>query len=91
MLLIRPTIIEPISAPVTVPIPPRKLVPPTITAVIASNSYPSPTDGIPAISLAISTTPASPVSAPLSVKIRRFVLFVLIPDAIVACSFQPIA
>ena len=47
MLLINPTMIEPIKAPVTVPIPPKKLVPPTITAVMASNSYPSPTEAFP--------------------------------------------
>ena len=55
----------PTSVPVAVPMPPEKLVPPMMEAVIASNSKPIPAFGKPALTRDMKSTPESPTKAPL--------------------------
>src|SRR5206468_11802565 len=56
-------IAAPASVPTTLPLPPRRLPPPMITAAMTSSSRPTATVGSPTDSLENSITPASPARA----------------------------
>ena len=89
--LMIPMIREPTIVFRMFPTPPLILVPPTITAVIASISIPSPAAGCPELIRAISRIPARPVQTPPNAQAKNLERFTRIPDASAAAWFPPIA
>ena len=74
-----------------VPTPPERLVPPTMAAVIASNSYPSPAFGCPDPSLLASNIPAKDAINALNEYTDNFTFVILTPLNRAASSFPPTA
>ena len=84
-----------INAPSSVfgilPFPPNKLVPPMITAAIASNSIPAPTSGLAAPSLEVIIKPAIEAQLPLKTKAFMVTAVVFTPENFAASRLPPVA
>ena len=81
----------PISAPYTVPEPPRIEVPPMKQAAIASSSPPTPADGEPAAERAVVTMPANAHINPISMNTISLTRWTLTPDRRLASTLPPTA
>ncbi len=81
----------PTAGPVTPPMPPRKLVPPSSTAAAADSGISAPTSGLDAPSRPAWTTPASAAQAPTTPYTATSVAVVLMPDRRAASMFPPTA
>ena len=86
-----PIIITPAKTPRTVPLPPKKLAPPIITAAIASSSDCNPAFGYAEFVLPAKINPPIPARNPHRVYTIINILFTLIPAALAAPGFPPIA
>ena len=81
----------PISAPYTVPEPPRMDVPPMKQAAMASSSPPTPADGEPAAARAVVTMPAKAHIRPISMNTISFTRLTFTPDSRLASTLPPTA
>ena len=70
----------PIRAPAIEPLPPARLAPPRITAVIAFNSAPAPAVETAVPTRAAKAIPARPAIRPIKVKARTCICPTAIPD-----------
>jgi hypothetical protein len=73
-LLMVPIISDPMTVPITVPVPPNKLVPPRITAAITDSSSPSPKVNRPDYIRPAYRRPANPANKPVLKKTSNFTL-----------------
>lgn len=71
----------PRKVPSKEPLPPNKLVPPTITAAITSNSQPFATVGVLDIKREVKMIPAKDVNNPVITKTAIFTLCTGIPES----------
>ena len=84
-----PIIKEPTNVPAIIPSPPLKLVPPITEEATAYNSYPEPAVGCPDKTLEANTIPAIEANKAENIYTNNIVIFVLIPDNLAACIFEP--
>src|SRR3972149_2122155 len=82
---------EPISVPITVPRPPKRLVPPTTTAAITSSSYINPEFGWAEFPLDASRIPLSDARTPEMMYTCIRMRLVSIPASLAASTFPPTA
>ena len=86
-----PIINTPAKTPNTVPLPPKKLAPPIITAAMASSSDCKPAFGYPVLVLPTRIMAPMPDKKPHRVYTRTKILLTLIPAARAASGLPPIA